>query len=143
MKHFDRRLSTIELRKQLKELAILVGIKRIVYNKKAIYLDGSYCFYKKTMFLSLKQTKQKTLMTFFHELAHHVACTRGWWKTYHFNEVTNSKKAFIVENQIDRLAQKLWRRYVNQKIWGKYKFAYTTYNKREQIKALNAVYGLE
>jgi hypothetical protein len=68
---------------------------------------------------------------------------RGWWKTYHLNDVTDSKKAFIIENHIDKLAQKLWSRYVDQKVWGKYKFAYTVSKKREHIKALDTIYGLD
>jgi hypothetical protein len=143
MKLFDKPLTVIELRKNLKKLAQSVGVKRITYNKKAIYLVGSYSYVRKTMFLSLRQTKQETLITFFHELAHHVACTRGWWKSYHLNDVTNSKKAFIIENHIDKLGQKLWNRYVDQKVWGKYKFAYAVSKRREQIKALDTIYGLD
>lgn len=143
MKLFDRPVTTVVLRKDLKNFAYSIGVKRIAFNKKAIYVDGSYCCKKRTMFISLSLTKKDTLTTFFHELAHHVACRRGWWLAYHHSEVTDSKKAFIIENRIDRLAQKLWNRYVDRKVWGRYKYAYTVSKKRMHIKSLDVIYDLD
>jgi hypothetical protein len=143
MKMFNKLVTAAELRKTMKELAYSKGVKRITYNKKAIYVDGTYCCRKKSMFIKLGLTKKNTLHTFFHELAHHVACHRGWWRNYHYNVVTDSEKAFIVENRIDRLAKKLWSCYVDSKVWGRYHFTYTVSQKRTHIKNLDVIYQLD
>ena len=143
MKIFAKPMSLVCLKQNIKCLAKRNGVNRVTYNNRGIYVDGTYHTKTKVIYICSKLTKSNILQTFFHEFAHHIACKRGWWKMYHFEATTNTEFAFRVENKIDRLARKLWCKYVDSKIWGKYHFAYLVQNKRKHIKILNTYYGLD
>jgi hypothetical protein len=142
MKHFNKQQTRFQLKNSIKTLAKTTGVKRVTYNNRAIYVDGTYNHKTKVIFISSRLTKKNILQTFFHEFAHHIACGRGQWKKYHTQEVTNSEYAFLIENRIDRLARKLWNRYVDSFIWGKYHFTYVKKDKRMYMKFLDDFYGI-
>ena len=120
------RLTKKQLRKQICIFAKSVGVKKIIFNSSAKFLCGSYNASTNTMFLSLKQTKKQMLNTLFHELGHHDSVKRGKWIKYHFNlyKILNFERWFYIENKIDNVGKKLWKRYVNTNKWGNYKYFY-------------------
>lgn len=143
MKIFTKKMSVLELKCTMRVLAKKTGVRKVTYNNRGVYVDGSYHAETQIIYICSKLTKKNILQTFFHELAHHIACKRKWWVKYHTTEVTDSEIAFKVENSIDRMARKLWYRYVNSTIWGKYNFVYKKSSKKESIRLLNIIYGLE
>jgi hypothetical protein len=143
MKHFAKNLTREELKNSIKCFAKSIGVKKVTYNNKAVYVEGSYNHKTRVIFLSSRLKKKNTLSTFFHELAHHVACKRGLWKKYHTQVVTNPEYAFLVENRIDRLAKKLWSRYVDSSTWGRYYFTYKSAQKRSHLAFFKFFYGID
>jgi len=143
MKHFVKNQTRKELKDSIKAFAKNIGLKKVTYNNKAVYVEGSYNHKTKVIFLSSKLKKKNTLLTFFHELAHHIACKRGLWKKYHTQVVTDSEYAFLVENKVDRLAKKLWNRYVDSTIWGRYYFTYKAAHKKAHMNFFKIFYGIE
>lgn len=122
-------------KKQLQHLICLsakkFGVKKVSFNRKGKYVRGTYNAFNNVLYLDAKQTKQEMLNTFFHELGHHFAVKNNRWKQYHFNLVPsiNFDRVFLIENRIDRSAKKLWNKYVDTKIWGRYKYVYLKTNK--------------
>jgi hypothetical protein len=45
-------------------------------------------------------------------------------------------KIFDIENGVDKIANKLWNKFVNTKQWGKYKFVYSQKHKNYIIRQL-------
>ena len=80
MKHFVKNQTRKELKMSIKTFAKSIGIKKVTYNNKALYIEGSYNHKTRVIFLSSRLKKENILPTFFHELAHHIACKRGLWK---------------------------------------------------------------
>jgi hypothetical protein len=143
MKLFVKKQSKDELKQSIKAFAKSTGVKKVTYNCKAVYIEGSYNHKTRIIFISSRLPKKDTLSTFFHELAHHIACKRGIWKKYHTQVVTNPEYAFLVENRIDYLAKKLWNKYVDSAIWGKYQYTYKKANRRKHLNFLKIFYGID
>lgn len=134
-KYFSNKsLSKRQLRNLICEFAWEMGVRKVSFNKKAIDIAGSYNFEKRVIFLSNKQNRREILLTFFHELAHHVASTKKRkWLAYHMNAATpliTPAAKFAIENKIDKLAKKLWFKYVNTKAWGRYRYGYPRSNRK-------------
>ncbi len=142
MKVFNKKTTLNGLKNDIKCFAKSKGVYRVICNKRATYILGSYSTKTKVIYLSSKQTKKQMLVTFFHELAHFTACKKGWWKKYHTQIVKDSVNAFFVENSIDRLAKQLWSTHVDTKIWGKYVFAYYVKDKRQHLEFFNFYYNI-
>jgi len=126
-----------ELRKEICSVSKTFGVKRVVFNNKSKVLDGTYSADSQIIFLDNKQNKKDMLLTFFHELAHHIAVKRRKWLVYHYNPSTpclSAVKKFNIENGIDKMAKKLWNKYVDVKAWGKYSYGYPKTQKREMVK---------
>jgi len=123
---FTSKLNKKQLRELICETAANVGVNKVVFNDKAKYVRGTYNAFTGILFLSLKQTKKDLLNAFFHELGHHFAVKHNRWKVYHFNLVPSMtvERMFRIENRVDRIAKKLWNKYVDLNQWGKYNFAY-------------------
>ena len=141
MKHFDtNKLTKAELRLCIKVFAKSMSVRRVAYNNKAKHLLGSYNPLNQTIFIDVKQCKQDMLLTFFHELAHHIAVSKSRWLLYHYDSSTpliSASKKFVIENKIDKLACKLWRKNVDIRCWGKYKYGYKAANKKKMIARLD------
>jgi hypothetical protein len=133
------RLTKKELRDQICAFAKAVGVKKVIFNSSAKYLSGSYNAYTNIIYLSLNQTRKQMLNTLFHELAHYESVKTKKWIKYHFNlyKTSNYERWFFIENKIDQLGKKLWKRYVNKSKWGNYKFFYLKRNKTQMTNFLN------
>jgi hypothetical protein len=132
-----------ELRQKICNLAYSLGVNSIRFSKKAKYIDGSYNWDEANIFVNGKMSKYYMLVTFFHELAHHVASSQNKWKKYHMNASTpliSPSKKFDIENKIDKIAQKLWYKYVSTKEWGRYRYGYKKSEKKELIEWLKLYY---
>jgi hypothetical protein len=80
-------------------------------------------------------------MTFFHEFAHHHAVIKNKWEDYHWDKKQfTAKQSFDIENKIDRIAEKLWYKYVNIKEWGRYRYGYKKSEKKELVEWLKLYY---
>tara|TARA_R110000868_G_scaffold103681_17_gene285391 strand:+ start:622 stop:984 length:363 start_codon:yes stop_codon:yes gene_type:complete len=104
-----------------------MGVRKVTFSKRAKYVAGTYNCDKQVIFIDMKQNRRNILLTFFHELAHHVAYSKGKWLEYHNNATTlliSASAKFDIENRIDKLAKKLWLLHVDVKQWGKYKYGY-------------------
>jgi hypothetical protein len=133
-KNFTKKI----LKSQITKFAKLKHVSRVIYNKRAIYINGSYSPSTKVIYICDKLKKKPTLHTFFHELSHHVACQQKEWKAYHFDlKIFSSDNVFLLENRIDKLASQLWSENVDQKIWGKYKYSYPIKNKKTLLCWIN------
>jgi len=139
MKTFVTKNITKETIKHLiRTMSIESGVKRVVFGN-SLYVDGTYSPDSKTIFIDKTLNKKDTLCAFFHELAHHVAIKNKKWMVYHRNPSTHllsAKKKFYIENSIDKLANKLWRKYVAKNVWGNYKYGYPIMNKNYMVKVL-------
>lgn len=128
MKLFDNnKLTRKQLRREVCIVAKSLGVNRVAFNDKAKFVCGSYNFRNKNIFIDTKQNKREMLNTFFHELAHHTAVKNRKWLPYHTNPSTPNLTAlrkFNIENGIDKIARTLWNKYVDTKVWGKYKYGY-------------------
>ena len=123
------------MRKQIILFAKNQNVKKVHFNNNAKFIKGSYNSVDQTIFLSNNETKQSMLCTFFHELSHHLAVEQNKWLDYHYDiGNTTSSEMFEIENNIDKIAKKLWNEHVNAKQWGKYKYAYP----KTQKKSLTA-----
>lgn len=146
MKKFFNRssISKRQLRELIRSFAYDMEVNKVMFNKKAVNISGSYNYHKKTIFIDSKQNRKEILLTFFHELAHHVASTKKKrWLKYHKNAATPSISAsakFLIENKIDRLAKKLWFEHVNVKAWGRYKFGYPRSNRKNITEWIDMSY---
>lgn len=129
------------MRKLIIVFAKKQSVKRVYFSSLAKFIKGSYNPIEKTVFLSNKETKQSMLFTFFHELSHHVAVKRKRWLKYHYNAPDNTTlQMFKAENGIDKIAKKLWNKYVDIKQWGKYKYVYPKSQKKTLMKWLKNYY---
>ena len=125
------------MRSQICKYAKTLGVYKVVYNKKAKRVAGTYNAYRKLIFLNAKQNRKHLLMSFFHEIGHHVACMRELWTDYHFDLKPFSEETrFLIENNIDKIANVLWNKSVCNKTWGKYKYYYPISQKKGLIKWL-------
>jgi hypothetical protein len=129
-----------ELRKTICCFAKSYGVKRVVFNNRAKYINGSFNSTNCVIFISTTLCKKDTLSTFFHELGHFEAVKNGMWNEYHANVHTNAYTAeekFYIEHGIDKIAMGLWNKYVNTKVWGKYTYTYKLKNKRYFVEWFN------
>lgn len=139
----NNKISKKELRSLMCALAFSKGVNKIRFSRRAKYISGSYNYDNANIFVDSKQPRKNMLMTFFHELAHHVASSNNKWLLYHQNAATprvSSMMKFKIENKIDRLAQKMWFKYVDTKVWGRYQFAYLKSQKKYIIEWINTYY---
>ena len=130
---FTTKVNKPQLREIICETAKKFGVNKIIFNNKGKYVRGTYNPLNNNIYLNLKQTKKELLNAFFHELGHHFAVKNNRWKVYHFNLVPSMavERIFRIENKIDRIAKKLWNKYVDLNQWGKYKYAYPKANKKQ------------
>lgn len=137
MKHFKcNKLTAKQLRSEIYTFAKKIGVKRITFNDKAKHVSGTYNVCGDSIYLYTKQTKKQLLATFFHELAHKFAVLEEKWVLYHYSETGfTPTEQFNIENGIDKIANKLWNKYVELKRWGRYKYAYPKSNKKALINS--------
>jgi hypothetical protein len=130
---FTSKVNKPQLREMICKTAKTFGVKRTIFNNKGKYVRGTYNPLNNNIYLCLNQTKKDLLNAFFHELGHHFAVKNNRWKVYHFNLVSSMtvERMFRIENRIDRIAKKLWNKYVDLNQWGKYKYAYPKANKKQ------------
>ena len=144
-------IAKVATRKQLKQLVRDVckieRVKKIIFRKEIDRLekiDGIYVGVTQTITVcDYKKSMRYILLTAFHELGHHVAVRNNLWKRYHCgHDVTfTAEYAFLIENAIDRIARLLWKKYVDTKVWGRYKFTYTKAAKAHFVKFLTGYYN--
>jgi hypothetical protein len=128
-KIFNKKTATKkELRKLACKLGYTYGVKKLRFSHKSKHIDGSYNYESRNIYVNGRLLKKRFLIAFFHELAHHVASVHQHkWLTYHNDASTpllSPRAKFLIENKIDRLAKKLWFKYVNIKQWGHYSYGY-------------------
>jgi hypothetical protein len=130
-----------ELRKVICQLARKLGVKKVVFNKKAKKVRGTYNAFNNVMYIDSKQSKRNILLTFFHEMGHHKAVRQNKWRKYHLCLVPSMKieTMFNIENKIDQIGRKLWNKYVNPKQWGRYKYVYPKTQKRNLMKQMTTI----
>jgi hypothetical protein len=141
MKTFCREnLSKVQLRKRISITAKQFGVNKLIFSSTGKYVRGTYNPFNNNIFLDLKQTKKDLLNTFFHELGHHVAVKNKRWNVYHFNlaPTMTIERMFRIENKIDKIAKKLWNKYVDLKQWGKYNYAYPKARKKQIMNYINS-----
>jgi hypothetical protein len=127
MKIFSsKRILKSQLRALLCKTAKQLGVNRVIFSNKAKRVKGTYNAFTKNLYLDTRLSKKDMLNTFFHELGHHFAVKRNKWTSYHFCTVSAMRveKIFDIENGIDKIGEKLWRKHVEIKQWGKYKYHY-------------------
>lgn len=133
----SKNLKIAELRSRISRYAKSIGVYKVAFNKQSKIVDGTYNAARKIMFLNAKLSKKRLLRAFFHELGHHKACMQNLWLDYHFGLKTlNPETDFLIENNIDIIAQSLWNKYVCTKAWGKYKYYYPRSQKNKLTKWL-------
>ena len=131
----SNKITLAELRALICSFAKQRGVNRVIFNNRGTTVKGTYCASNKNMYVNLDQTKKAMMHTFFHELAHHEAVVNSLWLDYHFDrKFYSSEDVFLIENNIDRIAQRLWQTHVNSKYWGRYIFAYNQNKKQFLIK---------
>lgn len=134
-------------RKRLRTLcckfAKSLGVKRIIFNDRGKYVKGTYNCFNKIMYINTDQSNNEILQAVFHELGHHQAILEEKWIDYHFNEIKemSGEDIFEIENGIDQLAEKLWAKYVDCKVWGRYKYAYPRSQKTQIINEFINIYS--
>jgi hypothetical protein len=133
-------LTNVQLRALMCSSAKSFGVNRLIFNRNAKHVRGTYNPHNRNMYLSLKQTKKDVLITFFHELGHHQATLQNKWKSYHLSTIKQMKieTIFKIENSIDKIGCSLWNKYVDQKQWGKYKYAYPKSQKTQIMNQIAA-----
>lgn len=133
---FDRDLSDKELRRTIVRCGVKFGVNKVCYNRNGKKVRGTYNALSKNLYICLEQSKKDILTAFFHELGHHVAVKTNKWKKYHLSTTVkiSAEKIFDIENGIDKIANKLWNKHVNTKVWGKYKYSYPKSLKNFYIK---------
>lgn len=138
-KIFNRNLTHKQLRKLIIDVAKDFGVSRVCFNNRGIYVRGTYDCATKALYLDLKQDKKQLLNVFFHELGHHESVENNKWVNYHHTCLSKMSvnKIFYVENKIDGIAKKLWNKYVNANVWGKYKYIYSKAQKKNIVKILH------
>ena len=128
VKFFSKKtLTKHQLRTVICAFASSMNVKKVTFSKRAKYVAGTYNCINRVIFIDMKQNRKNILLTFFHELAHHISCSKGKWLEYHNNATTpliSASAKFDIENKIDKLAKKLWYKHVDIKQWGKYKYGY-------------------
>lgn len=137
----NNKLLKKDLRKQICSMSKTLNVKKVVFNNKSKDLAGTYNAKKQTIFIDSKQSKKNMLLAYFHELAHHVAVSKGKWLLYHHSPGTlliTSKAKFKIENSIDKIAKQLWNKYVDIKVWGKYKYGYPQIHMKSTITWFNS-----
>ena len=140
MKFFvTKRITALALRQEISRVAKTFGVSVLTFNNKGKRIAGSYNAETKSMYLCTTATKKEILVVFFHELGHHVAVKQNKWMTYHMNRYSFMcpYKIFDIENSIDKIAEKLWNKHVDQRSWGKYTYSYPKKRRRELINSLN------
>lgn len=136
-KIFDRySISHKDLRALIVKFAKSLGVKRVTFSTKALYVRGTYNAFTGSMFLDLNQTNTELLHTFFHELGHHMAVKQKRMVGYHYCTVPSMTfdQIFKAENKVDHIGEKLWYKYVDVAQWGKYKYSYPKSQKNNIIK---------
>ena len=136
---FDKKLTKKQLRKQIWKCGKLNGINTITFSPfGGNTISGSYNSLTKSMYLNTKLTKKTMLEVFFHELGHHVASIKqNKWRSYHFcSKAISRDQAFSIENNIDKIARKLWNQNVKNSVWGRYTFFYPKKLKSKLINNL-------
>ena len=143
-KYFCREtVSKKRLRLLICKLSYSMNVNSVRFSRKAKYISGSYNADRANIFVDGKQKKREMLLTFFHELAHHVAYSKKKWVVYHENAATpriSAKAKFHIENKVDKIAKQLWYKYVDIKQWGRYRYGYPLSQKRYIVKWLNTYY---
>jgi hypothetical protein len=136
MKFFDKQMTHKQLRATILAVSKKLGVNKVNFNKTGKYLRGTYECVNRNMYLNLRQTKKEILVSFFHELGHHMSIKNNRWLKYHHSglQAIDPHKIFYMENKIDKIASKLWRKYVCNKAWGNYKFVYPKTQKRMFVK---------
>lgn len=136
-------VSTKELRALCTSFAKLQGIKRTVFNNRGKFVKGTYNCFNKVMYINTDQDNVDLMHAVFHELGHHEAIKHEKWLDYHFNstlKLTN-EEVFDIENGIDKIAEKLWSKHVDCKVWGRYKYAYPKSQRTQIINEFINVYS--
>lgn len=132
-----------KLRETMCRLASDLGVKQMRFGHKSKQIDGSYNITKSCLYINGKLKKKRLILAFFHELSHHIASSQNKWLCYHKNAATpllSPVKKFQIENKIDKLAQKLWFKYVNTKAWGFYKYGYPKIHKKYIVEWIAEYY---
>ena len=83
MKVFNKKTTLDTLKNDIKCFAKSKGVYRVVCNKRASYILGSYSTKTKVIYLSSKQTKKQMLITFFHELPNGLAAASAFGTNNH------------------------------------------------------------
>ena len=132
----QKKITKEELRKLICMFAKQIGVNRVIFGNKGIYIKGTYNTETKNLYIDVKQTKTELLHTFFHELGHHVAVIKNKWKKYHhcLTKEMNTEEVFKIENKIDQIGRRLWHKYVDTDQWGNYKYSYPKALKKDIIK---------
>jgi hypothetical protein len=137
----DNTILKKDLRKQICLMSKTLNVQKVVFNNKSKDLAGTYNAKKHTIFIDSKQNKKDMLLTYFHELGHHIAVSKGKWLLYHYSPGTpliTSRAKFKIENNIDKIARQLWNKYVDTKVWGKYKYGYPQTSMKKTINWFNS-----
>jgi hypothetical protein len=140
MKFFScKRLTKKQLRSEICKFAKEAGVKKVIFNATGRKVSGTYHSRVKHLYISLNQTKQQMLRTFFHEMGHHEAVLNNMWTSFHFNLVSTIRVdvLFDIENNIDQIGKKLWNKNVDSKQWGMYKYFYPKRDKTTFMKNLS------
>jgi Zn-dependent peptidase ImmA (M78 family) len=122
-----------DLRTVICLLSTLYGVNKVTFNNKSKQLAGTYNAHNKNIFIDSKQPRRRILLTFFHELSHHIAVEKRLWMKYHLDPGTpliSPQAKFKIENKIDQMASKLWNKHVDRKAWGKYEYGYPQSDKK-------------
>jgi hypothetical protein len=136
-------ISTKKLRALCNSFVKQQGVKRTVFNNRGKFVKGTYNCFNKTMYINTEQTKIELMHALFHELGHHEAVKNEKWLDYHFNstlKLTN-EEVFEIENGVDKIAEKLWAKYVDCSVWGRYKYAYPKSKRTRIINEFINVYS--
>jgi hypothetical protein len=136
MRVFNQKLTKKQLRTAICKFAKQIGVRKVIFNDKGKYVNGTYNSETRVLYLDNKQTKSRMLCTFFHELGHHTAVAQNKWKKYHYCLVPlmTANEVFVIENKIDQIGKKLWHKHVDIKLWGMYKYGYPKSQKNSIIK---------
>lgn len=136
-------ISTKELRALCCSFAKALGVKRTVFNNRGKYVKGTYNCFNKIMYINTDQTDVEMLHAVFHELGHHQAIIEEKWIEYHYNQFKemSGEDIFEIENGVDQIAEKLWAKHVDCKVWGRYNYAYPRAQKAQIIKQFINTYN--
>lgn len=131
----------------MKLIAESRGVRGVMfYTKKRLYRNALALYdaesFKITLKVPPKRLTKRVICAFMHELGHHEAVSNQLWMNYHLRNLDDEgnpitpEKAFDIENQIDRIASKLWSLYVDKNAWGRYVFSYPRVHKNQYLRAL-------